>query len=136
MSCSSTPESKVKESLEKIYNELNNLGYDLIDYTNSFSEIYENDIRQELESRPIGKMSFPSEAIQKIIEGFKELGGTSIDLLSPYGDIDFESESRTSNLNDGRDIIARYNKVAMNKAIPDPRTPQELIARYEKLNRG
>jgi hypothetical protein len=134
MSCSDAEKSKVQRSLEQIFNELNRLGYDLIDYTNSFSEVYDTDIWHGCDYKQVKKES-SDEPIQKIIDGFKELGGTSIDLLSPYGDLDFEAETKS---NEEDDIIERYLILAGKgrKEASPSRTPEELIARYKKLNRG
>lgn len=137
MSCSRTAEPKVKKSLEQIYNELNRLGYDLIDYTNSLSDMSETDIWNNAGHSAASNNIEPLPDIQKIIDGFKQLEGLPVDLLSPYGDIDFDFENRKTRQECAGNIIKRYNKAGgMVKETPYPSTPQELIARYQKLKRG
>ncbi|HEX3012525.1 MAG TPA: hypothetical protein VHQ70_10970 [Syntrophomonadaceae bacterium] len=129
----------LQESLETMYSELNHLGYDLIDYSNSLGEVCSTEVDlwgKKNTRQAIAGVNQTLPAIEKIIEGFRLLGGLSIDLVSPYSEIDFEDITPKSEKSDN--IIQRYRKLTgeMNSKVSDPQNTKELLERYRKLNRG
>lgn len=134
---SSVKTQTVQESLE-IYNELNRLGYDLIDYSNSLGDICDSQVDvwgTKQINQAIRSVDQPLLAVQNIIEGFKRLGGMSIDLLSPYGDIDFDFGDTPTEPNKTNDLLERYKNIigGVDEKPPYPSTTQELLDRYQKL---
>lgn len=123
-----TSSANVQTSLETIYTELNQMGYDLIDYTHALGEAYNPDI-DVWETRPFSqavksvKQDLPTD-MQQIIEGFKRLGGLSIDLISPYGDIDFAFTGTGNEPQSTQEIINRYNKLTGETTDNDCRSEQ------------